>query len=63
LGQKITPLAGQINEGSHFLLTLIAEFELRKGWNVDALDIFFTAAPGLEITGVFVMGTPARGNG
>jgi hypothetical protein len=35
LGQKITLLAGQMNVGSHFLLTLIAEFDLRKGWNVD----------------------------
>ena len=35
LGQKITLLAGQMNVGSYFLLTLIAEFDLRKGWNVD----------------------------
>ena len=35
LGQKITLLAGQMNVGSHSLLTLIAEFDQRKGWNCD----------------------------
>ena len=35
LGQKITLLAGRMNVGSHALLTLIAEFDLLKGWNCD----------------------------
>jgi len=35
LGQEITLLAGQMNALNHRLLTLIAEFDLRKGWNVD----------------------------
>jgi hypothetical protein len=35
LGQKITLLAGQMNVGSHSLLTLIAEFDERKGWSGD----------------------------
>jgi hypothetical protein len=33
LGQKITLMAGQMNVGSHSLLTLIAEFDERKGWS------------------------------
>ena len=33
LGQKITLLAGQMNAGSHRLLTLISEFDERKGWS------------------------------
>ena len=35
LGQKITLLAGLMNVGSHSLLTLIAEFDLLKGWGGD----------------------------
>ncbi len=35
LGQKITLLAGQMNAGNHSLITLIAEFDERKAWNVD----------------------------
>ena len=35
LGQEITLLAGQMNALNHRLLTLIAEFDLRKSWNVD----------------------------
>ncbi len=33
LGQKITLLAGQMNAGNHSLITLIAEFDQRKGWS------------------------------
>ena len=35
LGQEITLLAGQMNALNHRLITLIAEFDVRKGWNVD----------------------------
>jgi hypothetical protein len=35
LDQKITLMAGQMNVGSHSLLTLIAEFDVRKGWGGD----------------------------
>ena len=35
LGEEITLLAGQMNALNHRLLTLIAEFDQRKGWSVD----------------------------